>query len=75
MKTTYKKEEVDRVHNDPDYIYSKKHGNSLKKFKELNGSPISDHRIAYLLLMSTADVSSIYNNIIKKARQKMNIDL
>lgn len=75
MKITYKKEDVDRVNNDPDFIYSKKHGNSLGRFKGANHNSVSEHRIAYLLLMPTSDVTAIFNGIIQKARQTLKIDL
>lgn len=74
-KDENKKIEKSRVDTDIDYIYSKKHNFSMEMFKKKNNKPVSDHRIAYLLLMSTEEVQKLYKQIIKRARQRFKVDL
>jgi len=58
-----------------DFINSKKHKNSLKRFIQNNPNGTTDPNIAHFLGLSVQEVVSMYNKIILKARQKLNIDV
>jgi len=61
--------------DDFDFINSKKHKNSLKRFIQNNPNGTTDPNIAHFLGLSVQEVVSIYNKIILKARQKLNINV
>ena len=76
MEINNKSEEVkDKIKNDPDFINSKKHGHSLKKFLKQNPNGTTENIIAYFLCITPENVKTIYEDSIKKIRQKLNIEV
>lgn len=63
------------IENDPDYIYSHKYNYSLKELEKERPNGVSDKFIANVLLLSIQDIKIIYENIIKKTRQILKIEL
>lgn len=64
-----------KIENDPDFINSKKHQYSLKRFLREHSSGTTDNIISYFLCIQPSDVKVLYDSAVKKIRQKMNIDV
>lgn len=61
------------VQTEPDFINSKKHKYSLKKFLDQNPGGTTDHIIAIFLCMSPEEVRLNYSKAVEKIRQKMKV--
>lgn len=74
MEINNKSEEIkDKIKNDYDFINSKKHKYSLKKFLKKNPQGTTDNIIAYFLCITPDEVKAMYESSIKKIRQRLNI--
>jgi hypothetical protein len=75
----YTEDQIEKVHNDPDYINSRKHGYSLEKFNASNSKNkkrvVTDKIIAHFLCTTPEEITKTYNDIIKHIRQLMKIDV
>jgi hypothetical protein len=67
-----KKEEIARILNDPDYIHSPKHGNSIKRFLDHYPDGAPDGVICKALCISQQELEDIYKSAIIKLREDMN---
>ncbi len=65
----------EKIENDPDFINSKKHQYSLKRFLREHPGGTTDNIIAYFLCVQPDEVRALYSSSIKKIRQKLNIDV
>jgi hypothetical protein len=76
LEINNKSEEIrDKIKNDPDFINSKKHAYSLKKFLKQNPNGTTENIIAYFLCITPEDVKATFQESIKKIRQKLNIEV
>ena len=66
-----KDEAIKKIAEDPDYIKCPKYGNSLVKFLSKNSDGVEDSIIAKLLIISKEKVQEIYEEAIKKLREKL----
>lgn len=62
-----------KIATDPDFINSKKHKYSLKKFLDQSPSGTTDNIIALFLCITPDEARSLYQNAVEKIRQKMKI--
>lgn len=63
-----------KIETDPDYIYSKRFGNSLAACVERYPEGASTKLIAQVLLMTEEEVENIYLSVIEKLRDIMKIE-
>lgn len=62
------------IDENPDYIYSKRHKNSLKLLrKKYQEGPVPIRVIANCLLMTEDEVKLTLRDVLKKLRQHMNV--
>ena len=52
------------VKNDPDFVYSPKHGNNINSVIKDSDTELSNRKIARLLLISELEVEEMYNKIV-----------
>ena len=64
-----------KIYNEPDFINSKKHKHSLKKFLNQHPNVTTDNIIAYFICSTPLEVQQIQEGIVKKLRQSMKVDL
>lgn len=76
MKMQEEKNEIlDRSMTDPDFINSRKHSFSLKKFISDNPKPMSDNSIAKMLGTTKEVIEQEFQKIILKARQSLGVEV
>lgn len=61
------------IQTEPDFINSKKHKYSLKKFLNQNPDGTTDHIIAIFLCITPEEVRLFYSRAVEKIRQKMKV--
>lgn len=61
----------ERLDNDPDFILSSKHGNSLKKLLRSWPNGVSDETIARVMDLSSEEVEETWQSALKKLRNAM----
>lgn len=70
-----KKKHSERIQNNietlPDYIYSKKHNNSLKILIENHPNGVSDSSIAKMLRIRLPELNQMYNKILVKLKSNL----
>ena len=64
-------EMLKKVNEDPDFIHSPKHGNSLQKFLAKNDRMLEDTAVGKLLLISSEEVERIYRESVVELRKEM----
>lgn len=64
-----------KVRNDPDYINLKRFNYSLKELLERYPEGAPDRLIAQALMMSEDELESLYNSIVLKLRNAMNVTI
>lgn len=60
-----------KISEDPDFILSKKHGNSLKRFLSENPSGASDSSICKMLDLTQEELETVYLSAIQKLRSTL----
>ena len=60
-----------KIMEEPDFIKSHKHGNSLAKFLARNPNQLEDAAIARLLMITEEEVEAIYQKCIDKIKLGM----
>lgn len=76
MKKNENHEEIlNKIQEDPDFIYSKQYNNSLKEALESKPNGLSDAMISNVLLIDKSQVDTIYIDIINKIRKHLKIDV
>ena len=60
-----------KIKEDPDFIHSPKHGNSLQKFLAKNDRILEDSAVGRLLLIPSEEVERIYQESIVELRKEM----
>jgi hypothetical protein len=68
-------EDMKNLLNKPDFILSKRFGNSLKAMEARYPDGAPDHIIAGALSISEEDVKVRYARIVEEFQKKMNIEL
>ena len=64
----------EKIHNDPDFINSKKYRYSIDRYlKKIPVSP--DYMVAHLLGMSEVEVKTVFDGAVLKIRQFMKIEI
>jgi hypothetical protein len=73
LPKTKKGDILDKIYNDPDWIFSKKNDNSLQKIinKYPDGCP--DRIISSVLRMSVEELNLKYQNIVLKLRTTLGV--
>lgn len=61
------------IHNDEDYIYCPRLGNSLSKLINLNPDGVDNERIARVLMMEEEEVEDIFESALEKLRKIMKL--
>jgi len=69
-----KKEVKDKIHEDEDFIYCPRLGNSLAKLIEKNPEGVDDERIAKVLLMEEDEVKTLFASAIVKLRKSLGLE-
>jgi hypothetical protein len=69
-----KKEDLMRIFEDPDYIHSPKHDNSLRVFLTNHPDGAQDSVICKALCISQKELEHLYESAILKLRQGMGND-
>jgi hypothetical protein len=64
-----------KVEAEEDFINAKGYKNSLARFKTYYKSKVPEKQIAYMLASTVEEIEDVYQNIIKKARQALKIDI
>jgi hypothetical protein len=62
-----------RLQNDPDFVYAKRYGYSLKRLMERYTDGCPDQVIAQVLLISEEEVEQVYGDAVTRLRNTMNI--
>jgi len=70
-----KKEILDRINSDPEFINSPKHKYDLNKLLKTNPNGVNDQFASNLLMMTLEDFHVKFKNTINKYRQKLKINL
>jgi ribosome-binding protein aMBF1 (putative translation factor) len=70
-----KNELREKVETEEDFINAKGYKNSLTRFKTYYKSKVPEKQIAYMLASTVEEIEETYQNIIKKARQALKIDI
>lgn len=63
-----------KLHNDPDFVFSKRCGFSLTRMIERHPDGCSDRIIAASLLITEEEVEVLYQNAIEKLRVVMKVE-
>lgn len=66
-----KDEILRRIAEEDDYIRCPKFANSLNKFLAKNPEGVDDKAIARLLMISEEEVAKVYEEAVRKLREKM----
>jgi predicted polyphosphate/ATP-dependent NAD kinase len=66
-----KSEMEKKIKEDPDFIHSPKHQNSLQKFLAKNDRILEDGAVGRLLLIPESEVERIYQESIVELRKEM----